>query len=288
MMGGAHFLLLWLTLSFLSLPTISATSAYPSAPSSNFPSVQDLMAIQTRTSTVKARAAKADVPAAIRPSRRKTRSASQSPTGKSVTAHLAALNLPGSQFDGVLTVLGHDGHKDQDDGRDLEVPVIDKSNKYASPDSPAGVEDGISMPTLMNDTASTDKQAQPVVRITERSPSPSVFESPSTSDDRVARGSVLKNPSKAPTVVDEPATTRQPLQGLEQGSNYVIDRPNKLYIVYNETGQETRFHVEDFVGLFPSWPIIELSIAPTGSTKDERMTNFVQCFAALLAGRQQR
>jgi hypothetical protein len=174
-----------------------------------------------------------------------------------------------------LTVLGHDGRKDQDDGRNLEVPVIDKSNEYASPDSPAGVEDGISMPTLTNDTASTDKQAQPVVRITERSPSPSVFESPSTSDDRVARGSVLKNPSKAPTVVDEPATTRQPLQGLEQGSNYVIDRPNKLYIVYNETGQETRFHVEDFVGLFPSWPIIELSITPTGSTKDERMTNFV-------------
>jgi hypothetical protein len=83
--------------------------------------------------------------------------------------------------------------------------------------------------------------------------------------------------------MDEPRKTGTLLRELEQGNNYVIDRPNKLYIVYDETGQESRFHVEDFVGLFPSWPIIELSIAPTGSTKDERMMNFVRCFAALLA-----
>ncbi len=86
-----------------------------------------------------------------------------------------------------------------------------------------------------------------------------------------------------PPAVEQSPATNPSLCGLEQGRNCVIDRVNKLYIVYDETGQESRFHVEDFVGLFPSWPIIEFSIAPTGNTKDERMTNFVRCFAALLA-----
>ena len=121
------------------------------------------------------------------------------------------------------------------------------------------------MPTVKNSTAPADIQAQQVVLITESSPSPPACESTRSSSDRVVHGSILKNPSPVP-VMDEPRTTRMPLRGLEQGSNYVIDKLNKLYIVYDETGQESRFHVEDFVGLFPSWPIIELSIAPTGST----------------------
>jgi hypothetical protein len=274
-MGGAYVLLLLLTLSFFCLPTIHATSAqYPASVSG---SNLFTMAIQTRTSNVKAQAAKADVPAVIHKTRRKTRSSSQSPTGKSVTAHLAALNLPGLRFDGALTILGQEnGRKDHDDGRDPAVPAIDTPVDPTPPDSPVGVEDGISATPI-------DKPAQQVVRIADDSSSTPAFESPSTSTDGVARGSALKNPSPTPPAVNEPPTTRKLPRGLEQGSNYVIDRPNKLYIVYDENGQESRFHVEDFVGLFPSWPIIELSIIPTGNTKDERMTNFVRCFAALLA-----
>ena len=117
-MGRTYVLFLLRTLLFFCLPTIHATSAhYPASVSgSNLLT----MAIQTRTSSVKAQAAKADVPAAIHKTRRKTLSSSQSPTGKSVTAHLAALNLPGLRFDGALTILGQDdGRKDQDDGSDL-------------------------------------------------------------------------------------------------------------------------------------------------------------------------
>ena len=156
-MGGAYALLLLLTLPFFCLPTIHTTSAhYPvSVSGSNLLT----MAIQTRTSNAKALAAKADVPAAIHKPRRKTRSSSQSPTGKSVTAHLAALNLPGLRFDGALTILGRDdGRKDDDDGRDLEVPVIDTPDAPNPPDSPVGVEDGISATPI-------DKPAKQVVRI---------------------------------------------------------------------------------------------------------------------------
>jgi hypothetical protein len=40
--------------------------------------------------------------------------------------------------------------------------------------------------------------------------------------------------------------------------------------------------VTDFAGFYPIWPIVEFSMAPTGATKDERMTSFIKCVAALL------
>ena len=241
------------------------------------------MAIQTRTVQVKARAAKADVASGLRPTRRRTRSASQSPTGKSVTAHLAALNLPGLRFDGDLKVLGPEGRKVHDDDHDLEARATITLDDDTPPDSPVGMEDGTPTFTQISDTTSIAKPTRQVVRIAESTPSPPAAERPNKTDERVVRGSVLKNPSPVPPVLDEPLKARVLPRGLEQGRNYVIDRTNKLYIVEDENGQETRFHVEDFVGLFPSWPIIEMSIAPTGTTKDERMKSFVRCVAALLA-----
>ena len=137
------------------------------------------------------------------------------------------------------------------------------------------------LPTLNNDMPPPEKQAQPVVRIDNNPTPPLSRESSTTLGDKTAPSSVLKNPSPAPAEGDSSPTTQAsslggpPLRDLDQGNNYVIDRLNRLYISYNENGQESRFHVKDFVGLFPSWPIVEMSITPTGSTKDERMTNFV-------------
>jgi hypothetical protein len=70
-------------------------------------------------------------------------------------------------------------------------------------------------------------------------------ESPATSDNNTAPSSDLKNPSPTPAKGDESPTTQAPslgsltLNGLERGSNYVIDRQNKMYIVYNENKQES-------------------------------------------------
>ena len=126
-----------------------------------------------------------------------------------------------------------------------------------------------------------DKQAQPVVRIDDNPTPPLSRESSTTLGDKTAPSSVLKNPSPAPAEGDNPPTTQASslggpsLRGLEQWNNYVIDRLNRLYILYDANRQESRFHVKDFVGLFRLWPIIEMPITPTGSTKDKRMTNFV-------------
>ncbi len=46
--------------------------------------------------------------------------------------------------------------------------------------------------------------------------------------------------------------------------------------------KETSYHVTDFAGLYPVWPIIEFSMVPTGAAKDKRMNLFMKCVTALL------
>jgi hypothetical protein len=58
-----------------------------------------------------------------------------------------------------------------------------------------------------------------------------------------------------------------------------------LFRVFSGNGmKETSYHVTDFAGLYPVWPIIEFSISmvPTGVVKDERMNLFTKCITALL------
>jgi hypothetical protein len=46
--------------------------------------------------------------------------------------------------------------------------------------------------------------------------------------------------------------------------------------------EEISYHVINFAGLYPIWPIIEFSMSPTGNTKDKRMSLFTKCVTALL------
>ena len=51
----------------------------------------------------------------------------------------------------------------------------------------------------------------------------------------------------------------------------ILDKQRKLLISKGEDGQKRTSHVENFVGLYPAWPIIEVAISPTGNAKEERM-----------------
>jgi hypothetical protein len=63
----------------------------------------------------------------------------------------------------------------------------------------------------------------------------------------------------------------------------IHDRSQLLLQVYSEDNmKETCYHVEDFAGLYPIWPIIEFSMAPTGNSKDKRMNSFFKCVLGLL------
>ncbi len=58
---------------------------------------------------------------------------------------------------------------------------------------------------------------------------------------------------------------------------------NLLYKEYSDDGmKESSYHVTNFAGLYPVWPIIEFSMAPTGEMKDVRMTSFSKCVVVLL------
>jgi hypothetical protein len=75
---------------------------------------------------------------------------------------------------------------------------------------------------------------------------------------------------------------RQPHEATnEQGDSVIHDKTNKLLKEVKSGHEAHSFYVEDFAGLFPVWPIIELTMSPTGQTKDERMTQFVKCVTCL-------
>ncbi len=67
--------------------------------------------------------------------------------------------------------------------------------------------------------------------------------------------------------------------GREDG--VVHDRANKLLKVVEGSHVVYGYHVKDFSGLFPVWPIIELALTPTGQTMDKKMTQFVRCISSL-------
>ncbi len=50
----------------------------------------------------------------------------------------------------------------------------------------------------------------------------------------------------------------------------ILDKQRKLLISIGEDGQNKEFHVEDFVGLYPAWPIVEKTMLPTGNAKEKK------------------
>jgi hypothetical protein len=196
------------------------------------------MAIKTRTNSIKEKPSKAAAASVVLSTQRNTRSTSRSPKAINVNSLLADINQPKNQFEGALTVLGTQdvGTDNLDDPCDLvppEVPPIDKSNVLTPPDSPIGVKEGIVLPTLTDDRPPPHKQAQPVVRI-DNNPTPLLSrENSTTSGNKIAPCSALKNRSPVHAEGGDSPTTRtsssdgHSLRGLEQGSNYTINRLNK-------------------------------------------------------------
>jgi hypothetical protein len=63
----------------------------------------------------------------------------------------------------------------------------------------------------------------------------------------------------------------------------IYNHSQKLFCVFSVDGmEETSYHVIDFAGLYPVWPIVKFSMSPTGNTKDKRMSLFTKCVTALL------
>jgi hypothetical protein len=67
----------------------------------------------------------------------------------------------------------------------------------------------------------------------------------------------------------------------EQEDSVIHNKVNKLLKEVKNGHEVHRFYVEDFAGLFPVCPIIDLVMSLTGQTNDERMTQFVKCISSL-------
>jgi hypothetical protein len=114
----------------------------------------------------------------------------------------------------------------------------------------------------INETAISTETATIPIRPSQQSKS--ILQSTTNSDHPACNTGEEINPSK-----------NQPKE--------IHDCAQKLLHVYSNDGmKETSFHETDLAGLYPVWPIIEFSMVPTGTTKDERMSSFTKCVTALL------
>ncbi len=165
-----------------------------------------------------------------------------------------------------------------------------------APDSPTGVDDQASNPSALDEAVppedtNTALATQPPksnrsVTISETAttgiPAGGVSQGTAASPNITVRQSILLSSAK------NVRSTKDP----EDDSGYtptkdrpreILDKEQKLYRVYTDDGlKETAYHVVDFAGFYPIWPIVEFSMVPTGASKDERMVSFTKCVSALL------
>jgi hypothetical protein len=141
-------------------------------------------------------------------------------------------------------VLRKGGHDDVEHLGDIHLPTDMPPQATFTPDSPFGVEEG---PTQTNPDDSTPppiKHTHPTVTINEATNLSPVSEERTPAGSTSTRGSALKNPSPTPSPDGVPHAPQEPrwseftLKGLEQGSNYIIDRSQKIYIAHDDNKQE--------------------------------------------------
>jgi hypothetical protein len=133
--------------------------------------------------------------------------------------------------------------------------------------------------TTKNDGSEGSPQAR--VRISKATVT--VEAEPTPAAPTTSRRSTLQS---APTGVSQGSNSSISDDDTSQSKNHikeVHDHTNMLFWVFNNDGmKEISYHVSDFAGLYPIWPIIEFSMAPMGAAKDKRMNSFTKCVTALL------
>ncbi len=124
------------------------------------------MAIKTRSSSSKTKAAKADLLGTLRPWRG-LRSNSRSPRSEHINAHLTELNLPSLTFAGELEELRKGGHDDVEHLGNIHLPTDMPFQATFTPDSPVGVKEGPTKTNPNDGTPPPIKHTHPTITINE-------------------------------------------------------------------------------------------------------------------------
>jgi hypothetical protein len=211
---------------------------------------------------------------------------------------IAELNQPRAHFDNVLEALRpatittnkttrDDNHNDPCN----PAPPTKKANQVTPLASPMGVD--MQPSNESTPTTNTNKNTITTIISNEKSPHARVRISKARETANVNLSPAAPNPTSRRSIL-QPTTkgTSHSLNSFISDDNdsqnkthikEVHDCSNMLFKEYsNDDVKETGYHVTDFTGLYPVWPIIESLMAPTGETKDDCMTSFTKCVVALL------
>jgi hypothetical protein len=224
---------------------------------SQLTSVNSTMGIKTRTSagqqpTQKATTAKTPTPKGGK--RRAECQLNKSPRSVNVNTILADINLPQTRFKTILMVLGPAKERN-DKTEDSPAPQADNNPADEEADKANPSSNQVSPPTSPNQDPTCDA----MVRINKTPDSDPPMSNPSTT---MTPGSILRGAPLAETT-DQTTTEATEFQPTNNPSRKtILDRHCKLLINLGEDGHNKTFYVEDFVGLYPAWPIVEWQYCP--------------------------
>ncbi len=207
---------------------------------------------------------------------------SGSPKENNTNLHIVTINLSRDRFNNVLTTLGGASPSKNATPPELSTGPQDEQ------------QDLLFQPALdFNEPANKTSQEciGSTVRIDETPTSKAPALSPQAGQEattlmpeegmqlRLPRCPILRN---SELIRPQRQMETQPHKDTnDKDDGVILDRANKLLREMKSRHEVDSYHVEDFAGLFPVWPIVKLAMSPTGQTKDERMTQFVKCVMSL-------
>jgi hypothetical protein len=219
------------------------------------------MAIQVRNSFGKELPAKS--PVSIKPQQHATCSSSNSPITDNVNAILHKINLPQTRFNNVFTTLGTQQGWDEPGVDRLDYPCNlapppYKNNLTYYPNLPTGKDQHSTNKSfsLENSTTTTSEVGSPTTNPTPPDRGVHIYVSPTT---------IASTTHLPPTSTNQSSTKpSQSAPNLGMGCNPNSNGPREIHNcsqmllrVFKEDGtKEKCYHVEDFAGLYPVWPII--------------------------------
>jgi hypothetical protein len=158
----------------------------------------------------------------------------------------------------------------------------DKANEVTPLSSPTGVDQ---QPPSKNSIATTSKKIDsPQTRVRISDATEVVENNPSPTATTTSGRSILQSTANIMSQSLNSSVSDDDASQSKTHLKEMHDHSNLLYKKYSDNGmKEWSYHVTSFAGLYPIWPIIEFSMAPTREMKDDHMTSFSKCVVALLA-----
>ncbi len=192
---------------------------------------------------------------------------SGSPQGNNTNLHIAKLNLNHLRFTNALVTLGMlaatsppaDMPPNPLDGADVPISPPDE---LPTPDpAAAGVPIGTGA-VRINKTPPHDNPSNPNAPTQSTKPTQSILRKSTDTLQSQLNDSLSNN-------------TQFSTNSLNEGKDKDIHDKSHKVLKEMTGGHLTKFHAKDFASLFPVWPIVKFALAPTGASKDKRMTQYV-------------